>query len=57
MAVVQASGEAVVPCGRCLQLLSEFAKDLRILTRGPEGRTEWRLKDLLPVPFRRPATG
>jgi cytidine deaminase len=57
IAVVQASGEVAVPCGRCLQLLAEFADDVPVLSRGPKGRVEWRLKYLLPVPFRRSATG
>jgi cytidine deaminase len=53
IAVVQRPSVVTVPCGRCLQLLSEFAEDLPILSDGPEGRVEWRLRELLPVPFRR----
>ena len=53
IAIVQATGETTPPCGRCLQLLAEFADDMAVLTDGPEGPQEWRLKDLLPRPFRR----
>ncbi len=55
IAVVRSRGGACVPCGRCLQLLSEFASDLVILSADGKRRSEWRLKDLLPVPYRRPA--
>jgi cytidine deaminase len=53
IAVVQRPSQVTVPCGRCLQLLAEFADDLPVLSEGPGGRVEWRLCDLLPVPFRR----
>jgi cytidine deaminase len=54
IAVVQRPSAPTVPCGRCLQLLAEFAEDLPVLSEGPEGRVEWRLRELLPLPFRRP---
>jgi cytidine deaminase len=57
IAVAQANGEPVVPCGRCLQLLSEFADDMLVLTPDGEGRKEWTLRHLQPVPFRRSRGG
>jgi cytidine deaminase len=53
LAVVQRPSLVTVPCGRCLQLLAEFADDLPVLSEGADGRVEWRLRELLPVPFRR----
>jgi cytidine deaminase len=55
IAVVRSEGGACVPCGRCLQLLSEFADGLAILTEDGDGAVvEWTLRGLLPVPYRRP---
>ena len=53
IAIVQNSGEICFPCGRCLQLLSEFADDMLILSYDGANIKEYRLKTLLPVPYRR----
>jgi len=53
IAVVQSSGQPCPPCGRCLQLLAEFADDMIIATRDDGTLREWPLKYLLPVPFKR----
>jgi cytidine deaminase len=53
IATVQNSGKACSPCGRCLQLLAEFAPDMTVLTRDEEKVDHWPLSYLLPIPFRR----
>lgn len=41
------------PCGACLQALSEFARNLRIISGGDDGREEARnLSELFPAAFR-----
>lgn len=57
IAVVQASGDPCLPCGRCLQLLSEFADDMLILFTNGTKITEYSLKYLLPLPCRRSEQG
>ena len=54
IAVVQSSGEFCFPCGRCLQLLSEFALDMTILSTDGKNIKENSLRFLLPHPYRRP---
>ncbi|WP_146341385.1 cytidine deaminase [Nesterenkonia sp. NBAIMH1] len=45
---VNSAGEIIMPCGRCRQLLNEFAApSLRILT--PRGVRSW--EQVLPQPF------
>lgn len=56
IAIVQSSGDSCLPCGRCLQLLSEFADDMIVLTKNAGAIVEYQLKFLLPVPFRRSET-
>ena len=44
--------EYIVPCGGCAQFLSEFNKELLIITAGhSELFRVYLLKDLLPTPF------
>ena len=52
LALVGAEDREVVPCGACLQALSEFAPELTVVTF--DGRTirQYLLKDLLPRGFR-----
>ena len=54
IAIVQSSGELCPPCGRCRQLLCEFAEDMTVLSQDSCGQIiEWTLKFLMPEPFRR----
>lgn len=53
IAICKAVQEPCFPCGRCLQILAEFADDMVILTESKDGMIENSLKFLLPVPFRR----
>lgn len=39
------------PCGSCLQVLVEFARDLPVLLTGPRRRLRVDLETLLPRPF------
>ncbi len=43
-----------IPCGACLQVMSEFSNDnLEIIVSSQDGRLErYRLTDLLPNPFK-----
>lgn len=42
----------VAPCGMCRQALSEFSRELRIVSRGTSGiEAAWRLSELLPAAF------
>ncbi len=54
IAIAQSADSRCVPCGRCLQLLADFADDLLILGGTPLTPEEWRLTYLLPAPYRRP---
>jgi len=45
--------EFIVPCGGCIQFLSEFNPELLVITTGQRERYRvYLLKDLLPIPFR-----
>ncbi len=49
---VAGSGEGIIyPCGACLQVLAEFAPDLRILLVGEGQISSFSLKELLPRAF------
>ncbi len=53
VAVVTGTDPPSVPCGPCLEVLTEFAEaDLPIVLANPSGASlKYRLKDLLPHPF------
>jgi cytidine deaminase len=54
LAIVTDSPEPTVPCGACLQVLSEFADDLLIISENLEGkRIQTTLRELLPQAFKR----
>ncbi len=44
--------EPVAPCGACRQVLGEFSPEIRVLSEAGGHRSEWKMKDLLPEPFR-----
>ena len=51
VAVVSDSGEPVMPCGACRQVLAEFSPGMRILGASLSGHiTEVQLSELLPRP-------
>jgi cytidine deaminase len=50
--VCSSSPDPVPPCGMCRQALSEFSRDLEVVSEGTSGAiTTWRLSELLPAPF------
>lgn len=53
IAVVTSGKSIAFPCGACLQVLSEFAPDIRIILGTAAGKkvVTRRLKELLPTPF------
>jgi cytidine deaminase len=51
--IVSSSKKPAIPCGACLQVLSEFAKDLEIVCANLKGkRKKYKLKELLPESFK-----
>ncbi len=49
VAVVSDSGEPVMPCGACRQVLAEFSPGMRILSATLSGDSAWvQLSELLP---------
>lgn len=52
LALATTAGKPVLPCGACLQVLSEFAPDLVIIAGSEAGPVEYRLADLLTAPFK-----
>lgn len=49
--IVTGAKSPTVPCGRCRQLLAEFAQDLEIESVTMDGKSEMhRLSELLPLP-------
>ena len=60
VAVVGLDAEAISPCGRCRQMLSELAglgaTDPVVWAEGGEGVREWRLSALLPDGFGPPGS-
>ncbi|HEX7134286.1 MAG TPA: cytidine deaminase [Iamia sp.] len=50
LAVVAGDGEYLAPCGRCRQVLSEFADPDMVIDAGPDGTVT--LGELLPGAFR-----
>ena len=55
IAIVQQVESECFPCGRCLQLLSEFATDLVVVTENQQKIVLRGLSELLPYPYRRPS--
>lgn len=52
LAIVGGTSVPIPPCGACRQILWELGGDLEILLANVAGDTsEWRLRDLLPLPF------
>lgn len=50
--LVSDAAQPVAPCGMCRQALAEFARDLRIVSRGVSGEeASWQLGELLPATF------
>lgn len=55
IAVVTDTTPPAVPCGLCLEMMNEFARDLPILVANLSGeRRVHRLRELHPVPFEWP---
>lgn len=52
MAIVAASKQPLRPCGACLQVMAEFAPELRVILDNGRGIEEFLLDDLLPQRFR-----
>ncbi|MGE5397396.1 MAG: cytidine deaminase [Chitinophagales bacterium] len=52
-----ADSESIVPCGACLQVLTEFAPDLHIICAGVNNVVKYKISDLLPRGFRLHETG
>jgi cytidine deaminase len=54
LAVASPTDEFITPCGACLQVLSEFCPDLKVLLVQKEGKvSRTSLKKLYPKPFKR----
>lgn len=51
IAIASEAEPMATPCGICLQVLVEFAREGRILLAGPSRCRETSLKALLPAPF------
>ena len=57
IAVVADKDPPITPCGACRQVLSEFAKDLKIVCANLKGKVErYSLKELLPEAFEKRST-
>ncbi|MBD3218492.1 MAG: cytidine deaminase [candidate division Zixibacteria bacterium] len=53
LALVSDSEKCITPCGACLQVISEFANDLKIESVNKNGQKEtFTLKQLLPRSFK-----
>jgi cytidine deaminase len=53
LVLITDSEKFVTPCGACLQVLSEFATDMRIETYNKNGeKQQFSLKELLPKSFK-----
>ena len=57
MVVVADKDPPITPCGACRQVLSEFAKDLKIVCANLQGKVErYSLRELLPEAFEKGST-
>ena len=55
IAVVTSCSPPAMPCGMCLETLSEFSQDMPILVANPDGeRREYTLREIHPQPFQWP---
>jgi cytidine deaminase len=52
LVLVTSGEEAVPPCGACREVLAEFAPKLLVMAEAGNDHGEWRLDELLPLPFR-----
>jgi len=53
LVLISDSDKIITPCGACLQMLSEFAEDLKIICLNNAGaKQETTLKELFPQSFR-----
>ncbi len=50
--IISSSRGEVLPCGICLQFISEFGSDIDIVTGEDENLSIYKLKDLLPKEFK-----
>lgn len=48
---IAAEDENIVPCGICLQVLSEFSQDITIICCGKENVRQFKLNELFPHSF------
>ena len=53
LAVYADEEEGAIPCGMCLQVLSEFAGDIPVLVSGRSRMSSYTLYQLLPHPFKK----
>jgi cytidine deaminase len=52
IAVATEEEDFILPCGACLQFLSEFAEDMKVILVNNKGEAkDTTLKELLPAPF------
>jgi cytidine deaminase len=51
LALVTKAPQPVPPCGACLQVLAEFAPELRVISEAGGVRKTWTLGELLPERF------
>lgn len=52
LAIFTTTEDPVPPCGACLQVLGEFARNPLVILASPGKTQKWRLKDLLPFVFK-----
>jgi len=51
LAVYTNAANFAIPCGMCLQVVSEFAEDIPVIVAGDAGMKEFTLSELLPHRF------
>ncbi|MCH5193241.1 MAG: cytidine deaminase [Oscillospiraceae bacterium] len=52
IAIVSSGGGETYPCGICRQVMAEFASNLRVILRNPEGESvSYNFKDMMPYIF------